>query len=329
MQLQRYWYGTDTPPGWLRACAKLYRAVVVLRASAYRWGLFQVQTVSAPVVIVGNLTVGGTGKTPLVVHIVEILREAGFTPGVVSRGFGGRSSIWPLPVQADSDPTVVGDEPLLIARRTGAALWVGPDRVAAARALLARGGCDVIVADDGLQHYRLGREVEIAVLDGGRGLGNRRCLPAGPLREPPSRLRRVNLVVCNGAEEGGAHGMALVPELVHCLDGSKRRAALTDFSGQTVHAVAGIGNPPRFFDMLREAGIEVIEHAFADHFEFDAQSVRFVDGLPVLMTEKDGVKCERLNLSERQRYWYVPVRARLGERFTRELLRLLSDASQR
>jgi tetraacyldisaccharide 4'-kinase len=261
------------------------------------------------VIVVGNLTAGGTGKTPLTIALAAELRRRGYTPGVVSRGYAGTQRE-PLLLDADPDPARVGDEPCLI-RVSGTPVAVGRDRSAAARLLLAA-GCDVVVADDGLQHYRLARDVEICVIDGVRRFGNRRLLPAGPLREPLRRLQEVGLRVCNGGTaQDGEYAMQLHGgDVVALTDG--RAQALAGFSGQRVHAVAAIGNPRRFFDSLRASGIEVIEHAFADHHGFVPTDLDFADDLPLLMTDKDAVKCRHFAQAN---WWRVPVRAVLPEAF--------------
>jgi tetraacyldisaccharide 4'-kinase len=300
----------------MRALSALYRRTVLARHALYRDGWLRVERLPAPVVVVGNLTVGGTGKTPLVIALVEILRAAGFSPGVVSRGYGGRARHWPQKVTAQSDPLQVGDETVLIASRAGCPLMAGPDRVAAARALLAE-GCDAIVSDDGLQHYRLGREVEIAVIDGARDLGNGLCLPAGPLREPPERLESVDFVVRNGGEaRPGEFLMRLEGDAaVRLSDGLIR--PLTAFAGRKARALAGIGNPQRFFDHLRPFGLEIEERAFPDHHVFRAEDLVWGDDVPLLMTEKDAVKCRAFPAAS---LWMVPVRAALPPEFAASVL---------
>lgn len=307
--LESAWYGGGRAPWWTRPLATLYGGASRLRRALYRAGWLRSVRLPAPVVVIGNLSVGGTGKTPLTIAVVEALRERGYRPGVVSRGYGG-SRREPLLLGDAPDPAQVGDEPCLI-RASGVPVAVGRDRPAAAR-LLLDAGCDVLVADDGLQHYRLARDVEICVIDGVRRFGNRRLLPAGPLREPLARLQRVDLRVCNGGTAGaGEYPMQLRGgETVALADG--RQQALADFNGRRVHAVAAIGNPRRFFDSLRVAGIEVVEHAFADHHGFVPVDLDFADGLPVLMTDKDAVKCRRFAQAN---WWRVPVRAELPAAF--------------
>jgi tetraacyldisaccharide 4'-kinase len=277
----------------LRPLEAVFRVAVRARAALYRVGLKRRVELPVPVVVVGNLTVGGTGKTPLLIWLAERLRERGYAPGIVSRGYGGRSATWPRLVEAGSDPREVGDEPVLIAERTACPVAVGPDRVRAAQLLLAspERGVDVVLSDDGLQHYRLGRAFEIAVVDGKRGLGNGLCLPAGPLREPAARLARVDAVVVNGAEWGGAGTLRaeLAPAGVYRLAGDRQRREIADFAGTRVRAVAGIGHPERFFEMLESHGIEVVRHPLPDHAEILPSDLDYRG--PVLVTEKDAVKC--------------------------------------
>lgn len=309
---ERIWYqGEPAPLSW-RLLARLYGAVTALRRHAYRRGWLRSYRLEKPVVVVGNISVGGTGKTPLTVALIQALAARGLRAGVVSRGYGG-SERGPLLVAADSRAAQVGDEPLLIHHLSGAPVAIGRDRVAAARLLLDSTALDVILADDGLQHYRLGRKVEICVIDGARRFGNRRLLPAGPLREPLSRLDSVDFRVCNG---GLAHADEVSLHLRE--DGARRllapaeRVPLEQFAQRRVHAVAGIGNPQRFFDSLRACRIEVVAHAFADHHLFTPQDLAFGDELPVLMTEKDAVKCREF---AQPHWWQVGLQVQLPDAF--------------
>ncbi|WP_049622575.1 tetraacyldisaccharide 4'-kinase [Frateuria defendens] len=303
------WYGGGRVPWWTRPLAALYGGVVALRRGLYRSGRLRRVRLPVPVVVIGNLTAGGTGKTPLTIALAEALRARGFRPGVVSRGYGG-SLREPRLLGEHPDPAEVGDEPCLI-RASGVPVAVGRERPAAAQRLLDA-GCDVVIADDGLQHYRLARDVEICVIDGARRFGNRRLLPAGPLREPMERLGTVDFRVCNGGRaEPGEVAMRLRGGTARALsDGGER--PLSDFAGQAVHAVAAIGHPARFFDSLRGQGVEVIEHPFPDHHAFEPADLAFGDARAVLMTEKDAVKCRRFAGAG---WWSVPVRAELDEGF--------------
>lgn len=308
--IERRWYA-PAAPWYLLPFAALFAAVVALRARAYRIGLAASGHPGVPVVVVGNLTVGGTGKTPFTLWLARALRERGVRVGIATRGHGG-SVEGPVQVDPQGPATRFGDEAVLLARRAGVPVCVGRRRLEAAR-WLAEQGCDLVLADDGLQHLALRRDLEIVVVDAARGFGNGRLLPAGPMREPAARLASVDAVVVQGeALPDGLRGPDLVltmqlqaDELVNLADGT--RCALPAFAGRRVHAVAGIGNPPRFFALLRASGIELIEHAFADHHPFTAQDLAFEDDLPVLMTEKDAVKCGAFADA---RLWYLPVTAR-------------------
>lgn len=324
MSLEQHWYRRDAVSLALLPLSWLFCAVAVLRRAAYGVGLLRQQRFAVPVIVVGNISVGGTGKTPLVVWLTTWLRREGYRPGIVSRGYGGAARHWPQQVRADSDPRMVGDEAVLLARRTACPMAVGPDRPAAVSALLQHSDCDVVVSDDGLQHYALGRDVEIVVVDGERRFGNRRCLPAGPLREPQRRLSTVDLVVANGIAGPREYAMQLRPGSLHSLRDPARHESLARFSGRRVHAVAGIGNPRRFFDLLRRHGLEVVEHPFADHHPLRAEDLEFADELPVLMTEKDAVKCQPF---ARDHHWYLPVEAEVDERIPQILLRLIGKKS--
>lgn len=323
--LERRWYSSEPPPLLLQALARLYGCIVERR----RTRLSAVAPrLDAPVIVVGNISVGGTGKTPLVIWLVEQLRRLGRRPGVISRGYGGRAPQYPFRVRADTDPAQAGDEPVLIAWRTGVPVMVDPDRVRAAQTLLASGEVDVLVSDDGLQHYRLRRDFEFCVVDGRRGLGNGALLPAGPLRESPARLAEIDCLVVNG---GGfrcagvpAAAMQLVATTVQPLCPGDPRS-LESFAGQEIHAVAGIGNPSRFFDLLRSVGMRVIEHALPDHHAHASRDIVFDDMRPVLMTEKDAVKCRAFAAPQ---HWVVPVTAQFEPeaeaRMQQSLARLFS-----
>jgi tetraacyldisaccharide 4'-kinase len=310
--LHRAWYGGD---GWYRALlplAGVYWALIAVRRLLYRAGMLRTQKAGVPVIVVGNITAGGTGKTPTTIWLARALHERGFSPGVVSRGYGGSKSGSSMRVDAESDPAVVGDEPVLIAMRAACPVVVDANRVRAA-AMLVDDGADLIIADDGLQHYALHRDYEICVVDGVRGIGNGLLIPAGPMRETLPRIENVDQVLVNGrlrqepdllpAGMQNAIEFQLVATEVCRLNGSLARP-IDRFSGTTVHAVAAIGNPARFFDLLRGHGIQVIEHSFADHATLDPDELDIADDFDILMTEKDAVKFGR-RVSDR--FWYVPV----------------------
>ena len=317
----RWWYDGSSPPVWARLLAPVYAAVVRVRAWLYAHGLRRRRHPGVPVVVIGNLIAGGSGKTPLAIALVERLRAAGFTPGVASRGHGRRDARTPRWVDASTPVGLAGDEPALIAQRTGARVRVDVDRVAAARAL-RDAGCDVVVCDDGLQHLPLARDLDVEVVDARRRYGNGRLLPAGPLREPAARAARVDFRVLNCGDdpsleaEFGEWPMRLRAGDAVPLAGG-RPVPLAAFAGQRVHAVAGIGDPERFFATLRAAGIAVVPHAFPDHHAFTAADLAFGNALPVLMTEKDAVKCAPF---ADPRCHAVPVTADLPEAFWVALL---------
>jgi tetraacyldisaccharide 4'-kinase len=324
--LTRRWY-QNKPLWWLLPLTALYAAFSGLRRWLYKSRVMPSYAVGCPVVVVGNLTVGGTGKTPLVAWLARELTQRGYSVGVLSRGYGrhSRGFRWVEPQTHWRD---VGDEPLLLQHHTACLTAVCEDRVLGAQQLVKR-GANLIIADDGLQHLRLRRDCEIVVIDGVRSLGNGWLLPAGPLRERAQRLCSVTGIVSNGPLLKPLPGpapwlMSLklgepVPVMPHARTGSR---ALVEFRNTPVHAVAGIGNPQRFFDTLRAAGIEVIEHAFADHHPYRASDLHFADSNPVLMTEKDAVKCREF---ADERLWYVPVSVQFEDEVARDLLQRVLD----
>lgn len=308
--LQRVWYGGSRAFWLLLPLSALYWLAVTLRKALYGFGVLRRSRVAAPVIVVGNITAGGTGKTPTAVWLAAEMKARGFRPGIVSRGYGGSKSSSPMRVDAASDPAVVGDEPVLLARHSGCRVAVDRNRVRAAE-MLIDDGADLVIADDGLQHLRLDRDYEICVVDGSRWLGNRLVLPAGPLRETAARLESVDQILVNGAlaepgrtaKEQNAIEFTLVATEARRLNGSLTRE-IGRFAGTTVHGVAAIGNPLRFFDMLRAHGLQVIEHVYPDHAKVALADLSYGDEFPVLMTEKDAVK---LGARVGDRYWYVPV----------------------
>jgi len=327
--LERQWYRISPLHLLLWPLSVLFSALAALRRLLYRLGLLRATRLPVPVIVVGNINVGGTGKTPLVIWLAELLHAHGFKPGIVRRAYGGSARLT-RSVAADADPRVVGDEAVLLARRCGCPVWIGVQRAATARALLAaQSDCNVIISDDGLQHYALERDLEIAVVDGARGFGNGMLLPAGPLREPPSRLNRVDALVINGA---ALFPRELLPSTVPAFEmtfggrifydvlNPHQQAGPGHFAGQRVHAVAAIGNPQRFFNHLRELGISFVAHPFPDHHAFTAADFASCGNDSVLMTEKDAVKCERFC---NENFWALPVDVEtdpaLGELILRKL----------
>jgi tetraacyldisaccharide 4'-kinase len=324
--LQRRWYQQRPAPLLLRPLAALFERVAASRRvkhSAQAW------KAPVPVVVIGNITVGGTGKTPLVVTLLEQLLAAGFRPAVISRGYGGSES-GPLVLQ-DHSPEEVGDEPVLISQRTACPVAIGSERIDVIKTLLAaHPSTDVILSDDGLQHYRMARDIECVVIDGARGLGNMACLPAGPLRELPERLEEVDHLIVNGElqyqlpehlslEKVSITQMTLdASYAINMISGDRR--SLSAFAGASVHAVAGIGNPERFFDTLFANQVNPQAHPFADHHPYAVADFAFGDDLPVLMTEKDAVKC--MPFAEAH-WWYVPVDAVLDGPLSKLLIEKL------
>lgn len=315
---------------WLLWPASLvFGLVVALRRTAYRLGIFTSRHPGIPVIVVGNVTAGGTGKTPLVLWIAEFLRQKGYSPGIVSRGYGGTVDA-PREATIASNPSEVGDEPIVLARRSGCPVWVGADRLRVIEALrAAHPDVDVLVLDDGLQHYRLQRDLEIAIVDE-RGAGNGWLMPAGPLREPQSRLKSVDAVVSHGARGIRGYSMALAGDVMHRMSDANDRQLVAALAGREVHAAAGIGAPQRFFRQLEACGLQVRAHAFADHHPFSARDLDFGDDLPVLITEKDAVKLRSAASQDVMRNWWVlPVTAKLDPAFGEWLLGRLDGFHRR
>jgi tetraacyldisaccharide 4'-kinase len=324
-RLEELWYGRSRLSLCLQPAAWAFRLIVALRRWAYGAGLLPTETLGKPVIVVGNLTVGGAGKTPVVVWLANTMRNAGLHPGIVSRGYGAATVRQPIAVSAGSSASQVGDEALLLARRTDVPVCVCVDRSAAARAVI-EAGVDLVIADDGLQHYRMARDLEIAVIDGARGHGNGRMLPAGPLREPAARLQEVDLVLINGrADKPGQRSFRLVAREAVSLDDASRRP-LTDFRGAEVVALAGIGNPHRFYDELRAAGMQVVAEPVPDHGRIDLRSLRAKVRGPILMTEKDAVKYTQHELPD---VWYVPVDLVMSGELAAEIINMVTGVAKR
>lgn len=298
----------------------LYRGVMHARRMCYAQGACRVQRFTRPVVVVGGITVGGSGKTPLVMHVAGLLADRGCRPGIVSRGYGGRPGRMPLLVDAHTPAVQSGDEPAMMARRLDVPVVVDVDRPRGVRALINDSRCDVVISDDGLQHYAMDRQVEIVILGGKGNTGNDWCLPAGPLREPASRLDEVDMVVCHGAPpRSGWHAMSWRIEDLRRL-GDDEPCRLEAFRGRRVHAVAGTGNPDGFFATLADAGLDIEPHPFPDHHPYAAADFSAMGDAPIVMTEKDAVKCTDIPLDDA---WYTRASVKLDEGFDNKLIELL------
>jgi len=328
--LEYFWYRIRPAHVLLLPLSLLFGAAVAVRRWLYRVHWLQCHRVPVPVIVVGNITVGGTGKTPAVLWVVDCLQEHGYRPGIVTRGYGGSEKL--QEVRGDSDPVRAGDEPVVLAKRSGVPVFAGRDRARAARALLsAHPGHDVLVSDDGLQHYALARDIEIAVVDGERRFGNGWLLPAGPLRESVARLASVDAVLVLG---GRALPAMHAPQFLAKLSGEsfynllnpEFRVAASDLRDKTLHAVAGIGNPRRFFAQLQRMGLTFRAHPFPDHFRFSPEDLAFAGDDAIVMTEKDAVKCSAF---ARENWWYVPVEAEIDPALGKLIVTKLRSAHGR
>jgi tetraacyldisaccharide 4'-kinase len=315
LRIASHWYKNHLT--WRTFCllplSWVFRIVVALRKIYYS-GRHSYKA-PVPVIVVGNITVGGTGKTPCVIWLAQFLKDQGFKPGIVSRGVGGKQQKMPREVTGASTAAEVGDEALLLVRRTQCPVVVGIDRVAAVKHLLTQTQTDIIISDDGLQHYPLARDIEIALVDGSRRFGNQQLLPAGPLREPVSRLKTVTFVLSRQAQKN-EFAMQLQGDSLVSLAHANMQQALTTYTGRTVHAIAAIAHPENFFALLEQAGLCVIPHIFPDHHLLGSKDIVFNDLLPVIMTEKDAVKCFAW---ADDRYWFLPVALHMEEAFVRQL----------
>lgn len=309
--LDHYWNSINLISILLSPLSFLFFIISRARKYIYNTGFVKSYTSPVPVIIIGNISVGGTGKTPLIIELVKMLQQRGLQAAVISRGYGGEAEQWPQIVNDQSTAKQTGDEPLLIYRQTRCPVVVGPNRKDDIELLLKQFNCDVILSDDGMQHYALQRDAEICVVDARKKFGNGMLLPAGPLRESMSRLQTVDLVLYNGGDKQH-ESFEMIPSKDVFIVGKRKQQeseqdmsmSLESFRGKTVHAVAGIGNPQRFFDMLKSCGVKVKPHAFKDHYYYQKKDLIFDDDLSVLMTEKDAVKCIHLDL---QNHWSVPV----------------------
>ena len=320
--LERHWYRITPLHLILFPVSLIFRMLVALRRALYRSGMLPSQRLPLPVIIIGNISVGGTGKTPLTLALTQHLIARGWHPLIISRGYG-RSNTSPQPVTLSSTAAQAGDEPLLMAQRNICPVWVGADRCATARkALSAHPQCDVVLCDDGLQHYRLQRDVEIAVIDGTRRFGNGLLLPAGPLREPVSRLKKMDAVVVNGNNDAsGQYAMHLTGNTFHNLLDPEIKVPADYFQSKKNHAVAGIGHPQRYFQHLEKLDIPHTPHTFPDHHPYCAADLSFPDCDAVLMTEKDAVKCATFADA---RYWVLRVDAQIDPGLIDHILRKIA-----
>jgi tetraacyldisaccharide 4'-kinase len=334
------WY-TKQPIAWLKPLSLLFGLLGNIRRKFYRSAKRKVYRASVPLIVVGNITVGGTGKTPLIVYLARQLIAQGFRPGIVSRGYGSKAPDYPCHVKADTPVTFSGDEALLIARNTECPVVIDANRVEAVKSLEQHYDCNVILSDDGMQHYAMARDIEIAVVDSCRLFGNGELLPAGPLREKPARLNEVDFIIFNGdcdlINPVPTYTMRLEPRHfchiqsgdVYTMEGIKTKLAKSSLQNNNnmphkVHAIAGIGNPTRFFSSLCDCGFDIITHIFSDHHAYSADDIRFDDGLEVVMTEKDAVKCASF---AHETDWYLSVEAIIDGAFIEQLVRKLRNFS--
>src|SRR3990167_4260739 len=327
LDLARHWYRSSY--SWLTLLllplSGLFGAVIDLRRALFRAGILKTEEVNVRVMVVGNISVGGTGKTPMVIWLAEWLQSLGYRPGIVSRGVGGKKHRAPYCVKADSRVEEVGDEALLLVRETGCPVVLCLNRVSAVKTLLQQTNCNVVLSDDGLQHYRLGRDIEIIMIDGMRQLGNQCLLPAGPLRERAARLSQADLVVVNGSLAQSHFSMHMTLTEWVAVSDTAQTLPLAAFQGQWVHAIAGIGHPERFFSALRQAGLKVIPHVFPDHYRYQSKDIEFQDTLPIVMTQKDAIKCQSFSINHA---WFARVKVTVSHACQQTLLMTLKKVDK-
>lgn len=322
--LEKSWYKRDTKPFFLlRNLELLYLHLAKRKTTKEKKHQWQPPV---PVILVGNINIGGTGKTPLVIYLVELLQQHGYKPGVISRGYKSKAPKYPLSITASTPTEHSGDEPAMIYKRCNCPVVIAPNRIAAATKLLQQ-DCNLIISDDGLQHQRLGRDIEIVVLDGKRGLGNQHCLPAGPLREPANRLSQVDFVVTTGEDSYGlpdklqAITMKLQPTLFKSCNDTETKA-ISQFKSNKLHAMAGIGNPQRFFDTLRQlVDADIMYHSKPDHHTYSMKDFELQPPAPLIMTEKDAIKVADFKLVDT---WYLEVSAQLPATFDEQIIELVN-----
>ena len=325
-KIESAWYRSATWLYCLWPLSLIYAVISRFRRFLYWAGFLHSYRAPIPVIIVGNISVGGTGKTPFVIALVKQLQQAGFQPGIVSRGYGSRAASYPFHVSRDGNPSECGDEPLLMAIRTGVPVVIDANRSHASRQLVEQHSCDVIVSDDGLQHYALQRDIELVVVDGQRGFGNAKLLPMGPLRESISRLKQVDFIISNGAQlpqrsSADQYLMQLQPLPLEKLTGGQSCAVKDWPDSKRVHGVAGIGNPSRFFHSLRQLGFDPVEHRFDDHHDYCEADLQFTEDLAIIMTEKDAVKAQLIKAPVNS--WYLPVAAEIDSACFQKIIQQL------
>jgi len=326
--VDKYWYQSSL--NWkmrlLLPFSTLFSGLSGLRRRLYAGGWFKAQKFAVPVIVVGNLTVGGTGKTPFVIWLANFLKAQGFKPGIVSRGVGGIKHAIPHIVMINDDVKVVGDEALLLQEQTQCPVVICAHRAKAVASLLNETACNIVISDDGLQHYRLGRDIEIVLIDAKRGLGNGRLLPAGPLREKPNRLQTVDFILLNHRLDSSAPALPNIQLPIYAIRSklqslqslaTNQIRSLEAFANTTVHAVAGIGHPELFFKYLENAGLNIIRHVFPDHYRYQPQDLTFADKHPIIMTAKDAVKCKQFAV---ENVWQLPLEIIVDDRLSSALL---------
>lgn len=320
--IEKVWYSKNIFSLLLSPLSLIYISIIYLRHTLYRLGLISITKINVPTIVIGNIVAGGTGKTPLVIWLAKYFKDKGFLPGIVSRGYGGTYLSNIELVKPTSNPLLVGDEPVIIARNTNCPVVVAKIRAKGAKELVEKYNCNIIFCDDGMQHYSLARDIEIAVIDGQRRFGNNYCFPAGPLREPKSRIFKADLIVSKYNARTCEHKMDYTYHQLVSLNELSKTIPISDLHGMTVHAIAGINNPDHFFSYLRSHKLELIIHKFPDHYSYTEDDVKFDDNFPVVMTEKDAVKC--LNYSS-DKHWYIPISAELSKSFVCDLDKLMGE----
>ena len=318
--IEKVWYSKNIFSLLLSPLSLIYISIIYLRYTLYQLGLISITKINVPTIVIGNIVAGGTGKTPLVIWLAKYLKSKGFLPGIVSRGYGGTYLSNIELVKPTSNPLLVGDEPVIIARNTNCPVVVAKKRAKGAKELVEKYNCNIILCDDGMQHYSLARDIEIAVIDGQRRFGNNYCFPAGPLREPKSRIFKADLIVSKYNARTCEHKMDYTYHQLVSLNELSKTIPISDLHGMTVHTIVGINNPDHFFSYLRSHKLELIIHKFPDHYSYTEDDVKFDDNFPVVMTEKDAVKC--LNYSS-DKHWYIPISAELSKSFVCDLDKLM------